>query len=243
MAGSIQSDINQALGTAGVLLGISGAPQKMQEGLNLRKRDKITTKQLENVQSSLKETGKELARVKASGDSSAVPGLMEKIEAQGKEVRRLSNEDIDVKERIYQLNPNKKNYEAYMEAKSLPDVILPSEDPDIIHRTRMDSVQDEARRKAEYNYAYQQAYRKELSNLEMQQQAMDKMSRQSEAKKEQRRNFMDYISKMPTLGETVGSIDARHPGFAKKIAAQYNEKDRKRIMNQMDKEESNGKSN
>ena len=243
MAGSIQSDINQALGTAGVLLGISGAPQKMQEKTKLKKRDEITTKQLENVQSSLKETGKELARVKASGDSSAMPSIEEKLEAQGKEIRRLSNEDIDVKEKIYQLKPSKKNYEAYMKAKSLPDVILPSENPYLIHEKRMAGVQDEARRNAEYDYKYQQAYKKELSNLEMQQQAMDKMSRQSEAKKEQRRNFMDYIGKMSVLGETVGSIDARHPGFAKKIAAQYNKQDREKIMNQMDKEESNGKSN
>ena len=143
MAGSIQSDINQALGTAGVLLGISDAPQKMQEKIKLKKRDKINTKQLENVRSDLVETGKELARVEESGDSSAMPSIEEKLEAQGKEVRRLSNEDIDVKEKIYQLKPNKKNYEAYMKAKSLPDVILPSETPYLIHEKRMAGVQDE----------------------------------------------------------------------------------------------------
>lgn len=78
-------------------------------------------------------------------------------------------------------------------------------------------------------------------NIKKQEQAMADMESKKEAKKALRRNFMDYISKMPMLGETIGSIDARNPGFAKQIASQYDRNARRRMMNKMDREARDGK--
>ncbi len=86
-----------------------------------------------------------------------------------------------------------------------------------------------------------QNYRDALADIEKQKKALKKMEGKKEAKKALRRNFTDYISKVPMFGETVGSIDARHPGFAKQIASQYDRNARRRLMNQMDREARNGK--
>ena len=69
--------------------------------------------------------------------------------------------------------------------------------------------------------------------------AMDRVSRQQEAKKTQRRNFMSYLAQQSTsLGGTVGEL----PKFIQKqIASQYDKKQRKTMMDRMDKEAKNGK--
>lgn len=70
--------------------------------------------------------------------------------------------------------------------------------------------------------------------------AQKQMKQQQEAKKTQRRNFMDYLSKQTTsLGGTVGDLpkDAQ-----KQIASQYSKSQRKTMMDRMDKEKANGKS-
>lgn len=55
------------------------------------------------------------------------------------------------------------------------------------------------------------------------------------AKRAQKRNFMDYLGKLDTnLGGKVGEL---HPAIQKQIAAQYSKNERKKLMNQMDKEE------
>lgn len=76
---------------------------------------------------------------------------------------------------------------------------------------------------------------------DLQNQAMDRMAIQQEAKKKRRNFVRDYISKLSMYGETVGSIDTRNPGFANKIAAQYDRNARRRLMNQMDREAKDGK--
>lgn len=69
--------------------------------------------------------------------------------------------------------------------------------------------------------------------------AQKQMKQQQEAKKTQRRNFMDYISSMPTsLGGTVGQLPK---DMQKQIASTYTKSQRKTIMDRMDKEAKNGK--
>ena len=69
--------------------------------------------------------------------------------------------------------------------------------------------------------------------------AMDRVSRQQETKKTQRRNFMDYLSKQTTsLGGTVGELPMP---MQKQIASQYSKSQRKTMMDRMDKEAKNGK--
>lgn len=79
----------------------------------------------------------------------------------------------------------------------------------------------------------------ETSLEERQEMAMKKTSEQAEAKKKQRRNFRTYLAQQPTsLGGTVGDLS---PDLQKKIASQYSRSDRKRMMDQMDREAKNGK--
>ena len=214
MAGSIQGDINQALGTLGALATFSPQlkehAENMAESRKLNKRQEILDKQ-----------------AASSGDKPLQPQIADDISEQMR----------DIAKRRFELKPTEETYKEY--AKTIP--MITKEDPEFIHEERMEGIPDEARRAAEYDYAYKQAYNNELANLDKQQQAMARMTRQADAKKALRRNFMDYISKMPTLGETVGSIDARNPGFAKKIAAQYSKSQRKALMDRMDKEAKDGK--
>lgn len=79
----------------------------------------------------------------------------------------------------------------------------------------------------------------ETSLEERQELAMKKTSEQAEAKKKQRRNFKTYLAQQPTsLGGTVGDLS---PDLQKKIASEYSRSDRKRMMDQMDREAKNGK--
>ena len=63
--------------------------------------------------------------------------------------------------------------------------------------------------------------------------AMDRVSRQQEAKKTQRRNFMSYLAQ-----QTVGDLEMP---IQKQIASQYSKSQRKTMMDRMDKEAKNGK--
>lgn len=79
----------------------------------------------------------------------------------------------------------------------------------------------------------------ETSLEERQEMAMKKTSEQAEAKKKQRRNFKTYLAQQPTsLGGTVGDLPS---DLQKKIASEYSRSDRKRMMDQMDREAKNGK--
>ena len=68
--------------------------------------------------------------------------------------------------------------------------------------------------------------------------AQKQMKQQQEAKKTQRRNFMDYLSKQTTsLGGTIGDLPKE---TQKQIASQYSKSQRKAMMDRMDKEAKNG---
>lgn len=70
--------------------------------------------------------------------------------------------------------------------------------------------------------------------------AQKQMKQQQEAKKTQRRNFMDYLKKQPTsFGGTIGDLPEH---VQKQLASQYSKSQRKAMMDRMDKEKANGKS-
>lgn len=74
---------------------------------------------------------------------------------------------------------------------------------------------------------------------EEQSSAMDRMGKQQEAKKTQRRNFMSYLAQQSTsLGGTVGDLS---PDLQRQIASQYSKSQRRDMMDRMDKEAKNGK--
>ena len=81
--------------------------------------------------------------------------------------------------------------------------------------------------------AYVEPFRTLHDDEKKQSTAMDRMIKQQEAKKKQRRNFMSYLAQ-----QTVGDLSS---DVQKQIASQYNKKQRKTMMDRMDKEAKNGK--
>lgn len=74
---------------------------------------------------------------------------------------------------------------------------------------------------------------------ERQNQAMGRVKEQAQAKKTQRRKFMDYLAKQPTsLGGTVGELPKP---LQKQVASQYTKEQRKAMMDRMDREANDGK--
>ena len=87
--------------------------------------------------------------------------------------------------------------------------------------------------------AYAEPFRTLHYDEKKQSTAMDRMIKQQEAKKTQRRNFMSYLAQQSTsLGGPVGDLPK---DLQKQIASQYNKKQRKTMMDRMDKEAKNGK--
>lgn len=77
-----------------------------------------------------------------------------------------------------------------------------------------------------------------INALSKQDQAREKATKSRDeavqAKKKTRRNFMKYLRQQPTsLGGTVGQLPEK---MQKQIAAQYNGRQRKELMDQMDRE-------
>lgn len=215
MAGSIQGDINQALGTLGVLATFSPQLQEHAENMAEKRKIKREEKALNEQIASATSTGKAL-RPEVEED--------------------LAERSRDIAKRKFELKPSQETYTEY--AKQLP-VKTPPDDPETVHEERMAGIPDEARRKAEYDHAYREAYNQELSRLDKMSQAMSRVGRQSEAKKTQRRNFMTYLAQQPTsLGGTVGDLS---PDLQRQIASQYSRNERRNMMNRMDREASNGK--
>lgn len=196
MAGSIQGDINQALGTLGALATFS--PQLQEHAENMAEKRKI-----KKEEKALKEQGEAIA----SSNSSIRPEVEEDINKRTRELAR----------RKFELNPSSETYSEY--AKTLPTKI--KEDPEILHEERMAGVQDEARRKAEYDNAYREAYNQELSRLDKMSQAMSRVGRQSEAKKTQKDSMRKYIEELPIdLGGKVKDLD---PTLREQIISKYME--------------------
>ena len=87
--------------------------------------------------------------------------------------------------------------------------------------------------------AYREPFRTLHDDEKKQSTSMDRMIKQQEAKKTQRRNFMSYLAQQSTsLGVTVGDLS---PDTQKQIASQYSKSQRKTMMDRMDKEAKNGK--
>ena len=74
--------------------------------------------------------------------------------------------------------------------------------------------------------------------IQKQKVATKKVEEVKQAKKTQRRNFMDYLKKQETsLGGTVGELP---PAIQKQIASTYTKSQRKTMMDRMDREAGNG---
>lgn len=202
---NFQGAVNEVVNQAGLYSSLAGGPQDLKERIRLGKEEKVVGKQLTNLGKDMVATNKSLGEARAAGDHHTAAGLVDRVDEQGKELSRLAETSLDIRERQYHLNPNQKNYDAVMTA-----------------RTRLSSLKE--------NMAFLE---------ERQNQAMKRMSEQAQAKKTQRRKFMDYLSQQPTsLGGTVGELPKP---LQKQVASQYTRSQRKAMMDRMDREANDGK--
>ena len=202
---NFQGAVNEVVNQAGLYSSLAGGPQDLKERIKLGKEEKVVGKQLTNLGKDMVATNKSLGEARAAGDHHTAAGLVDRVAEQGKELSRLAESSLGIRERQYQLNPTQKNYDAVMTA-----------------RTRLSSLKE--------NMAFLE---------ERQNQAMKRMSEQAQAKKTQRRKFMDYLAKQPTsLGGTVGDLPKP---LQKQVASQYTRSQRKEMMDRMDREANDGK--
>ena len=226
MAGTIQDSINNALGVAGVLTGLTGIPQERREAARLDKIRKSARSQRDAIVGTLED---------APSDSPEYAGA--------KETTQYFDEKLGEATRAkFEVRPTAENAN-----EILKENIKAQRNKAIIGQAEQRKVEREGMEKEEADA--QAAYQEEMNQRMEQgyvpddevraQQAMGRMGKQQKAKKALRRNFMTYLAQQPTsLGGTVGDLS---PELQKKIATQYDRNDRRRMMNQMDKEAKNGK--
>ena len=204
MAGPIQGDINQALGTLGALATFSPQLQEhaenMAENRNLNKRQKVLDEQAKIAEQDLKNK----TTPNANGDIIIDAQTASEIQQSRREQMRQNQEQEDISRRRYDLKPTLENYQKWQTDASI-----------------------------------NQNARDEYANIEKQEKSMGRVGRLQEAKKTQKRNFMDYLSQQSTsLGGTVGELPKP---LQKQIASQYTKSQRKTMMDRMDREANNGK--
>ena len=204
MAGSIQGDINQALGTLGALATFSPQlkehAENMAENRKLDKRQKVLDEQAKIAEQDLKNK----TTPNANGDIIIDAQTASEIQQSRREQMRQNQEQEDISRRRYDLKPTLENYQKWQTDASI-----------------------------------NQNARDEYANIEKQEKSMGRVGRLQEAKKTQKRNFMDYLSQQSTsLGGTVGELPKP---LQKQIASQYTKSQRKTMMDRMDREANNGK--
>lgn len=215
MPTNFQGSINQALGVAGVLAGISGIPQERREAAKIDKLRESAKSQRDTILSTLD---------KAPSDSPEY--------AAAKETAQYFDEKLGEATRAkYEARPTEKNAQ-----ELLKENIKAQRNKAAISRGEQRKLYDES--EAEAEAARQAAFQEEMDQLmeqgyvpndEARAQQANERAQKQQATRKKRRNFVrDYLSQMQ-----VGDMA---PEMQKKIAANYSSKERQRIMNQQDRE-------
>lgn len=230
MPTNFQGSINQALGVAGVLAGISGIPQERREAAKIDKLRESAKSQRDTIVSTLD---------KAPSDSPEYAGA--------KETAQYFDEKLGEATRAkYEARPTEKNAQ-----ELLKENIKAQRNKGILSRGEQRKVEREGAqaRLDEEEAAYQdylderaaayQDYLDEESwyvpNDEARAEQANKRAATQQKTRKKRRDFIrDYLSQMQTnMGGKVGDMPT---DIQKIIAANYSPKERQRIMNQQDKE-------
>lgn len=103
---NFQGAVNEVINQAGLYSSLAGGPQDLKERISLGKEKKIVDEQTRNLMNDAAESTKS-----AEFD--------DRVDAYRHELSRLAENSLDIEERKYQLNPNKKNYDAVMGARDV----------------------------------------------------------------------------------------------------------------------------
>jgi hypothetical protein len=207
---SIQSNVNQMISIAGVLLNTNPTLQA-----RAKAREEAKAKELERKKT-LENLTQKKAILKEGIDVAAGEAKPEVGEALLKKYGATALEQ-------FELDPTKENLADY--TSTLPG-------PSVTFKEEPEKIAQELYEEEEYQREvqdYLNMYRG------MSEKATGVLSAKQEEKRKTRRNFLDYIKEEPTsLGGTVGELD---PKLQKAIAKNYSKSERKKIMDRKDETE------
>lgn len=215
MPTNFQGSINQALGVAGVLAGISGIPQERREAAKIEKLRESAKSQRDTIVDTLKD---------APSDSPEY--------AAAKETAQYFDEKLGEATRAkYEARPTEKNAQ-----ELLKENIKAQKNKAAISRgeqRKVEREEEDANYEGWLNLVNEDS--EYVPNDESRaEQAINRAATQQKTRKKRRDFIRDYLSQMQTnMGGKVGDMA---PDLQKKIAANYSPKERQRIMNQKDKE-------
>lgn len=213
---NFQGSVNQALGVAGAFAGLSGITQERREAAKIKKLKKSASSQKDALLENLENT---------SSDSPEYAGTKETIQYLDEKIGEATRAKFEAR-------PTKKNAQELLKRN-------------IATHTMNDALNQVEQAKVGWEKA--QAFFDEQASAYLQEesgytpndesraeQAINRAATQ-QATRNKRRDFIrDYLSQMETnMGGKVGDMA---PDLQKKIAANYSSAERKRIMNQQDKE-------
>lgn len=103
---NFQGAVNEVISQAGLYSSLAGGPQDLKERIRLGKEEKIAGEQLQNLMND-------------AADSIDSAEFEDRVGAYRHELSRLAENSLDIRERKYQLNPNRENYDAVMGARDV----------------------------------------------------------------------------------------------------------------------------
>lgn len=212
--GMIQQSINNAINTASIMTALyahSPTGQAAAENKRLNKIQKVGEKAVEDL--------------KAQNPTSS-----EDILKQKQQLEELQKYKQDSLKKQFELNPTKKGYDKLTEAREKGEKNM-----DIMNE-RYNAAAEEESRQADFE---EQMGNQETDYAQQAAAKTDAARNARSVQKKARRNFMDYLKNMETnLGGTVGGLpkDAQ-----KQIAKNYSSSERRKIMNEADRQKGGNK--
>lgn len=213
---NFQGSVNQALGIAGAFAGLAGIPQERREAAKIDKLRESAKSQRDTILSTLD---------KAPTDSPEYAGA--------KETAQYFDEKLGEATRAkFEARPTEKNAQELLEEN-----IKAQRNKGILSRGEQRKLYDES--EAEAEAARQADFQEEMDRLMEQgyvpndearaEQANNRAATQQTTRNKRRNFIRDYLSQME-------SVRGMTPEQQRAIAMNYSSAERKRIMNQQDKE-------
>lgn len=228
MAGSIQNELNAALGTVAIAA-------KLSPGLEQAAELRQTDKQIKALDKKFEGVNKEIESLQEQASQPKVPKeKMDELIARQQEIQPTQLDLLEEQQGLYKkrfnLKPSQETASDYLQSRAA--FREHSENYDQLQR-----IQQRINQEGGISVpGSTEAHLEDVQKQGKKQETANKTSQTVvENKKKQHRNFKEYLAKMPTnLGGTVGDLP---PVVQAAIAKQYSAKDRKRMM---DKEDKNG---
>lgn len=218
---NFQGQVTNAINTVGILAGLTGAPQERREAKALDKTLKAAGEMKEQITQKLED--KNLPDAERA--------------ALERTIEHIDNQVESHSERLAELRPSAKNIQNLMDAYTTTGRNRARVQQTGEERALAQEEQEANRAREEEERAAQGAFGTFRYDEEKANQANERSQKQAKAR-QKRRNFVrDYLPKIETgFGGTVGDFSKE---TQRKLGKNYSTKERKEIMDRMDKEKKN----